>query len=113
PFYLFGHFPTHEPTICRQYEKVVKNTHAKSHNNRTRDESGHNTFYPFILMIKNATGTTNITPAKKFAKTPIGSPSTDTAKKSRFLTPITMTPAIGEKINAAIKAGTSLKSIFK
>src|SRR5699024_8440550 len=58
------------------------------------------------------TGKTNINPAKKFAMTPIGSPP-PIAKYNRFLIAMTMAPATGEKIKAAIKAGTSLKSIFK
>lgn len=55
---------------------------------------------------------TNIIPAKKFANTPIGSPP-PIAKYNIFLIAMTIAPATGEKIKAAIKAGTSLKSIFK
>src|SRR5699024_3294491 len=58
------------------------------------------------------TGKTNINPAKKFAMTPIGSPP-PIAKYNRFLIAMTMAPATGEKIKAAIKAGTSLKLIVK
>src|SRR5699024_11457755 len=54
-----------------------------------------------------------MTPARKFEATPIGSPAPETIRYSRFLIPSTTTPAIGEKISAAINAGTSLKSIFK
>ena len=53
-----------------------------------------------------------MTPAKKFAVTPTGSPVPIT-KYSTFFIATTATPASGEKISPAINAGTSLKSILR
>src|SRR5699024_8287172 len=58
-------------------------------------------------------GKTKRVPATKLAVTPIGSPDPEITKYKIFFTRTTMTPASGEKINPANKAGISPKSISK
>lgn len=71
-------------------------------------------FTPFLyLWYKYATGKTYNEPAMKFAGMPIGSVAPFTTKYIKFFKKTTSTPAIGEKINPANNAGTSLKSTFK